>query len=329
MAKQIVLSGMRPTGKLHLGHLFGALENWKALQEEYECFFMVADWHALMSEYKHTQALRENSIDNVLDWIACGIAPERSAVFVQSDVPEHLELYMLFSVITPLGLLERCPTYKEQLREIKGRDLHTYGFLGYPVLQAADIMLYRGEKVPVGEDQLPHLELTRQIVRKFNHLYGKDFFPEPQALLTRTKRLLGLDGRKMSKSYGNFIALCDEPALIRRKVQGMFTDPARIKASDPGHPDTCNVHSYYGLIAPARQKEINQLCRRAEIGCTDCKKDLAERLIAFLEPLREKRARLSKNKNTVNDILAEGKKRARAIAASTVRDVRKIVGYGI
>jgi len=266
--KKRILSGMRPTGKLHLGHLVGALDNWKKLQDEYHCFFMVADLHALMSEYEHPHNLQENIIDNVVDWIACGVSPEKSTIFVQSQVREHLELFYFFSLITPLGLLERCPTYKEQLREIVGRDLSTYGFLGYPVLQAADILLYKAQAVPVGEDQLPHLELTRQIARKFNNLYKTELFPEPQALLTEVKRLLGLDGRKMSKSYGNFIALSDDADSLAKKVKNMFTDPLRIKVSDIGHPQKCVVFSYYNMLFSQNSREVCQSCESASVGCT-------------------------------------------------------------
>jgi len=316
---------MRPTGKLHLGHLVGALDNWVKLQDEYECFFMIADWHALMSEYENPKDLKENILDNVIDWIVCGIDPKKSTIFIQSRVKEHLELHMLFSIITPLGLLERCPTYKEQLREMKNRDLHTYGFLGYPVLQAADILIYKAEAVPVGEDQLPHLELTRQIVRKFNHLYKKDFFPEPKAILTKETRLQGLDARKMSKSYNNYIALSEEPEVIRKKVGNMFTDPSRIKFSDPGHPDKCNVHSYYAVFAPQRKKEIDELCRKAKIGCTECKKQLAEILIQLLEPMQNRRSELIRDKPKIIDILAEGEKKARAAAQETVSEVKSLI----
>lgn len=320
-----ILSGMRPTGKLHLGHLVGALDNWIKLQDEYECLFMVADWHALMSEYENTQNLKENILDNVVDWLACGISPEKSTIFIQSHVKEHLELSMVFSVITPLGLLERCPTYKEQMREITNRDLSTYGFLGYPVLQAADILLYKAEAVPVGEDQLAHLELTRQIARKFNHIYKTEAFPDPRALLTKATRLLGLDGRKMSKSYDNYIALSEEPDVIRKKVMNMFTDPVRIKVTDPGHPDKCNVHSYYAIFAPEQKKEIDERCRKAEIGCTDCKKQLAEIIIKLLEPIQEKRTSLIKDKSKIFDILKQGEKKAGDIAMQTMADVRKII----
>lgn len=323
--KKRILSGMRPTGKLHLGHLVGALDNWVKLQDEYECLFMVADWHALMSEYENPTEIKENILDNVADWLACGVLPEESTIFIQSQVKEHLELYLFFSLFTPLGLLERCPTYKEQLREITNRELHTYGFLGYPVLQAADILLYKAEAVPVGEDQLPHLELTRQIARKFNHLYKKAFFPEPKAILTKEARLLGLDGRKMSKSYNNYIALSEEPEGISKKVQNMFTDPLRIKFTDPGHPDKCNVHSFYAIFAPERKKEIDALCRQAKIGCTDCKKELAQILIKFLEPIQEKRKKLLKDKSQIFDILKQGKVKAEQIAAKTISEVKELL----
>jgi len=316
---------MRPTGKLHLGHLVGALDNWKKLQDEYECFFMVADWHALMSEYEDPRALEENMLDNVVDWLACGVSPEKAAIFVQSEVKEHLELYMAFSVLTPLGLLERCPTYKEQLREITNRELHTYGFLGYPVLQAADILVYKAEVVPVGEDQLPHLELTRQISRKFNNIYKTECFPDPQGLLTRANRLLGLDGRKMSKSYNNYIGLSDEPEIIRKKVQTMFTDPARVRVTDLGHPDKCNVHSYYEVFAPGLKDEIADACRSAGIGCTDCKKKMAEILVAYLEPVQNKRKEILKDKGYVGKILEDGRKKASAVAEKTMQEVKSLI----
>jgi len=325
--KKRILSGMRPTGKLHLGHLVGALENWISLQEEHECLFMAADWHALMSEYEKPESLKENIIDNVVDWLACGIDPKKSIIFIQSEVREHLELHMIFSIITPLGLLERCPTYKEQLREVANRDLSTYGFLGYPVLQAADILLYKAESVPVGEDQLPHLELTRQIVRKFNRLYKVNLLPEPKALLTESNRLLGLDGRKMSKTYNNYIALSEEPQIIRKKVQNMFTDPSRIKITDPGHPQKCNVHNYYVVFAPERKKEIDGLCRQAKIGCTDCKKELAGILVKLLEPIQEKRSNLLKDKEKIFDILEQGRRKASAIASATILEVKKLINF--
>ncbi len=316
---------MRPTGRLHLGHLVGALSNWVKLQEEYDCFFMVADWHAMMSEYENPIGIKENIFDNVVDWLACGISPEKSTLFIQSEVKEHLELYMVFSLLTPLGWLERCPTYKEQLREVKNRDLKTYAFLGYPVLQAADILIYQAQAVPVGEDQLPHLELTREIARRFNSLYKKELFPEPKALLTAEARLLGLDGRKMSKSYNNFIALSEEKDSVRTKTQTMFTDPTRIKLSDPGHPEKCNVHSYYAVFAPERASQIDALCRKAEIGCTECKKELAEILIKFLEPIQQRRKDLLTNPKKILDILERGKQQAAEIARRTISEVKAVL----
>lgn len=325
MDKKRILSGMRPTGKLHLGHLVGALANWTKLQDEYDCFFMVADWHALMSEYENPTDLKANMLDNVIDWLACGVDPKKSTIFIQSHVPQHLELYFILSLVTPLGLLERCPTYKEQLREIANRDLKTYAFLGYPVLQAADILLYKANTVPVGEDQLPHLELTRQIVRKFNNLYKEECFPEPSALLTQTKRLMGLDGRKMSKSYNNYIALSEEPETIRKKVQGMFTDPQRIRLTDPGHPDKCNVYSYYGVFFPQMKVVAHQRCEESKIGCTECKKELAQCLINLLAPIQEKRQALQKDKKYIEEILTSGCLRATQAAQKTCLQVRGLL----
>jgi len=323
--KKRLLSGMRPTGKLHLGHLVGALQNWVKLQEEYECFFMVADWHALMSEYEDSSHIREYSLDNVADWISCGLDPKKSTIFIQSEVPEHLDLYMFLSCLTPLGWLERCPTYKEQLQEIKTRDLHTFAFLGYPVLQAADILLYKSSAVPVGNDQLPHLEICREIARRFNHLYKKQLFPEPQSLLTEVPRLLGLDGRKMSKSYNNTVDLSDSPSVIKTKIASMITDPKRIKKTDPGHPEVCNVHSYYAVFAPEMKKEVEDWCRHARKGCIECKQILAQRLINILEPIQEKRHELLKDKNKLSDILSDGNQRAKKIAAQNLEEVKRTI----
>ncbi len=317
---------MRPTGRLHLGHLVGALNNWVSLQDAYECFFMVADWHALMSEYENVAVIRESVWDNIADWLAVGVDPEKSVIFIQSQVPEHLELTMIFSVLTPLGWLERCPTYKEQMREIKGRHIATYGFLGYPVLQAADIALYQAHVVPVGEDQLPHLELTREIVRRFNGLYKK-IFPEPKPLLTPVARLLGLDGRKMSKSYGNVVALSDPPDVIKKKVQGMFTDPKRIRKTDPGHPETCNVHSYYAVFFPDKEKEVAEDCRKAAVGCTECKKRLGEALCGMLAPVQERRSALLSDKDRLEAITEAGRRKARACAHATLEEVRATLGF--
>jgi len=325
MIKKRILSGMRPTGKLHLGHLAGALTNWIKLQDDYDCLFMVADWHALMSEYEKPDLLKANIMDNVIDWFACGIDPEKSTIFIQSQVPEHLELYFILSLITPLGLLERCPTYKEQLRQVVDRDLSTYAFLGYPVLQAADILLYKADSVPVGEDQLPHLELSRQIVRKFNHLYKTTCFVEPGALLTQTTRLLGLDGRKMSKSYNNYIALSDTPEVIRKKVQGMFTDPERIRVTDCGHPDQCSVFSYYTAFSPQLKNQIHERCLKAKIGCTECKKELAVLITNLLAPIQERREFFQKDKQKIQEILSAGRLKASLLAKKTIAQVRGLL----
>ena len=326
MTKKRILSGMRPTGPLHLGHLLGALNKWVELQKEHECLFMVADWHALMSEYGDPKSIQDNILNCVVDWISCGIDPKRSAIFVQSQVTEHLELAMVLSDITPLSWLERCPTYKEQLREIKGRDLATYGFLGYPVLQAADIILYKANAVPVGEDQLPHLELTREIVRRFHHLYKKKIFPEPEPILTKTARLLGIDNRKMSKSFDNYIALSDSPDVICKKVARMITDPARQKKTDPGHPDICNVFSYYNVFGSGLTDKIHKDCTSASIGCTDDKGRLADILIEHLKGIQTKRKKLLQDKAELNKILADGTERARSIASKTLAEVKKLVG---
>ena len=322
--RQRVLSGMRPTGQLHFGHLVGALENWKRLQDEYDCFFMVADYHALMSEYEHPERIHEWSVDNVIDWLACGIDPKRSVIFRQSDVPEHAELFTMLSIITPLGWVERVPTYKEQLREIEGRDLATYGFLGYPVLQAADILLYKAHAVPVGEDQLPHLELTREIVRRLHALLKTDIFPEPKALLTEAPKLLGTDGRKMSKSYGNTINLSESADMIRATAQKMFTDPLRIKMTDPGHPEQCNVCNYWRLFSPGESARVWEECRTATRGCVQNKRELGERLIELTEPFRKGRVTVSRK--DVERILQDGAAKAQAVARETIGQVKRAFG---
>ncbi|MDD5669427.1 MAG: tryptophan--tRNA ligase [Candidatus Omnitrophica bacterium] len=329
MNRKRILSGMRPTGKLHLGHLVGTLENWMVLQSEYECFFMVADWHALMGEYEHPEKLSEFAVDNVIDWLSVGIDPDKSHIFIQSEIPAHLELSMIFSCLTPLGWLERCPTYKEQLREVKTRDLSTYAFLGYPVLQAADILLYKAENVPVGEDQLPHLELTREIGRRFNGMYKKEIFPDPKALLTSTPRLPGLDGRKMSKSYNNTINISDSQDEIMNKVRMMITDPQRIKLSDPGHPDICTVFSYYSSFIPSLKSSARDWCENAGIGCTECKKRLAAGLIEKLSPFHATREHLIKDPSTIRMILDRGRDRASAVASATMAEVKKTMGISV
>ena len=320
-----ILSGMRPTGKLHLGHLVGALNNWVGLQDDYQCFYMIADWHALMSEYENPRDIQVYAYDMAKDFIASGLDPNRCTIFIQSQVPQHLELAMILSDLTPLAWVERCPTYKEQLRELKGREITTYGFLGYPVLQAADIAIYKANAVPVGIDQLPHLELTREIVRRFNTLYKKNVFPEPEPILTRTPKLLGLDNRKMSKSYGNFIALSDAPETIEKKVSQMITDPARIHIKDKGHPSICTVFNYltnFGDDAISAQNKI--LCESASMGCTACKKNLAKILIENLAPIREKRELLTESK--IKEILRKGAKEASDFAARTMDEVKSMVG---
>jgi len=328
MAEQRILSGMRPTGRLHLGNLVGALLNWRALQDEYQCYFMVADFHALMSEYADPRALFDNTREVVMDWVSCGLDPERSVIFRQSDVPGHAELHLVLSCYTPLGWLERCPTYKEQLKQITNRDLRNYAFLGYPCLQAADIILYKAHCVPVGDDQLPHLELTREIVRRFNGLVGKEVFPEPQAKLTQAARLLGTDRRKMSKSYGNQIDIADDAETIRKKVMSMITDPKRVRRDDPGHPDECNVCEYYKVFCPTDVAEVERKCRAAEWGCTDCKAALGEVLVIFLSEPREKRRALESDPGAVERILADGADRANAFARKTMEEVYSLTGLG-
>lgn len=328
MIKKRILSGMRPTGRLHLGHLVGALNNWVKLQDSYQCFYMVADWHALMSEYEDPKDMKDNSYEMVRDFIASGLDPEKSVIFVQSHVPEHLELAMVFSDITPLAWVERCPTYKEQLREIKGRELTTYGFLGYPVLQAADIAVYKADAVPVGVDQVPHLELTREIIRRFNTLYKNKVFPEPEPILTKTPKLLGLDNRKMSKSYANFIALSDTPEVVIKKVNRMITDPERIKLKDRGHPDICNVFSYFSIFTPPEVRaNVKDWCEAATRGCTECKSNLATVLIDYLEPIRQRRNHLSDS--VIEDIIDQGAERARKAASETMEEVKRVIKLAI
>jgi tryptophanyl-tRNA synthetase len=320
-AKKRVLSGMRPTGKLHVGHLVGALENWVKLQDQYQCFYFVADWHALTTHYADTSGVIENTFQMVTDWLAAGLDPGKATFFVQSRVLEHAELHLLFSMVTPLGWLERVPTYKEQREQIRDRDLGTYGFLGYPVLQAADILIYKAHCVPVGEDQVPHVELTREVARRFNTAYKK-VFPEPEALLTPTPRVPGLDGRRMSKSYGNTIELGDSPDTIRQKVSTMLTDPQRVRRSDPGRPEICPVFSYHRRYSPADiVAQVDADCRTAQVGCVDCKALMASHLITALEPIRERRRLYEDKPEQVWDILVDGSKKAQRVARATMRQV--------
>jgi tryptophanyl-tRNA synthetase len=324
-----VLSGMRSTGKLHLGNYVGALDNWVRMQDEYECFFMVADWHALTTDYADTSRIKANSLEVVLDWLAAGLDPEKSVIFVQSHVPAHAELHLLFSMITPLGWLERVPTYKEQRENIKDKDLGTYGFLGYPVLQSADILIYKADVVPVGEDQVAHVELTREIARRFNGLYG-EVFPEPQSLLTPAPKLPGTDGRKMSKSYGNTILLTDPEPVVRQKLKTMVTDPARVRRSDPGNPDVCPVGDLHKIFSDrATMDKVNDGCRSAGIGCIECKSWAADALVQLLSPMQERRKKFEENPRLAWDILEAGTHRARKASAETMEDVRAAMGMSL
>ncbi len=378
-----ILSGMRPTGKLHLGNLVGALQNWIKLQDVYDSFHFVADWHMLTTGYENTVDLRQDTWEMVADWLACGLDPAKSTFFVQSRLPEHAELHLLFSMVTPLGWLERVPTYKEQLENITDHDINTYGFLGYPLLQAADILMYKANAVPVGEDQVPHVELTREVARRFNQAFGQlklkkrsaqewaawatgirnlgrppdakaeefirknylrasldvraeylnrdvgtlePIFPEPDALLTASARLPGSDGRKMSKSYANAIFLTDTPETVSKKLAAYMTDPARQRRSDPGDPDVCPVFDLHKIFSPAEDvARVNVECRKAEIGCVDCKKLSAKNLNAFLAPIHERRKPLEQNPQTVWDVLEAGTAKARVVAQATMAEVRKAV----
>ena len=320
-----VLSGMRPTGKLHLGNFVGALQNWVGMQDQYECFFCVVDWHALTTDYADTSRVKENSLEVAFDWLAAGLDPEKSVLFFQSHVPEHAELHLLLSMITPLGWLERVPTYKEQRENIKDKDLGTYGFLGYPLLQAADILVYKADCVPVGEDQVAHVELTREIARRFNGFYGsgKPVFPEPQSLLTPAAKLPGTDGRKMSKSYGNTIMLADPEPVIRQKLKTMVTDPARVRRSDPGNPDLCPVGDLHKIFSSKETiAKVDVGCRTAGIGCIECKSWAADSLVQLLNPIQERRKKFEQNPRLAWDILEAGSHRARQAAAETMQDVR-------
>ena len=362
-SKKRVLSGMRSTGKLHLGNYVGALENWVRMQEQYDCFFCVADWHALTTDYADTSRLKENTVDVLLDWLAAGLDPAKCVMFIQSHVPAHAELHLLLSMITPLGWLERVPTYKEQKENIKGKDLDTYGFLGYPVLQSADILIYKADFVPVGEDQVAHVELTREIARRFNAFYAfaqpvvtetngltpqqrellissgteitpdtdyifpRTVFPEPQSLLTPAPRLPGTDGRKMSKSYDNAVMLTDPEAVVRQKLKTMVTDPARVRRTDPGNPDVCPVGDLHKIFSnPETMAKVNEGCRSAGIGCIECKSWVADALVKILNPMQERRRKYEDNPRLAWDILEAGSARAREVAGGTMDEVRKAMG---
>ncbi len=320
MPKQRVLSGMQPSGLLHLGNLMGALDNWRKLQDQYECYYFIADWHALTTNYADTSNIRAFRREMVIDWLAAGLDPEKSVLFQQSLVPEHAVLHVLLSMSTPLPWLERVPTYKEKMDQIQDREMNTYGFLGYPVLQAADILIYKAHFVPVGIDQLPHLELTREICRRFDQLYGA-VFPEPQPLMTEYPKLPGTDGRKMSKSYNNCLYLSDTPEVITKKVMQMITDPARIRRQDPGNPDICPLFALDRIFAPKEWCDyVNVECRRAGIGCVDDKKELLKHLLAYLKPIQERRKELAAQPEKITGIIREGSRKARVIAAATLAE---------
>ena len=324
-SKPRTVSGMRPTGPLHLGHYFGVLKNWVELQHTEEAYFFVADWHALTSDYADPSKVRRNIHEMVKDWVGAGLNPEKCVIFRQSHV-KHAELSLLLSMITPVSWLERNPTYKEQQQQISNKDLGNAGFLCYPVLMAADILMYRPHGVPVGEDQLPHMELTREIARRFNNFYG-ELFPEPQAMLTPAAKCPGLDGRKMSKSYNNGIFLSDSMDDITEKVRGMFTDKARLRRSDPGNPDVCNLYPYHVLLSsPEEQAQIRQGCTCAQLGCVDCKKIFLKNLAVFLGPLQERRNAVEAKPGAVEEILERGNERARAFAEQTMELAREKMG---
>jgi tryptophanyl-tRNA synthetase len=391
-----VLSGMRPTGSLHLGHYHGVLKNWARLQSEYPCLFFVADWHALTTDYDAPQAIEKNSWDMVIDWLAAGIDPQQSILFIQSQIPEHAELHLLLSMIVPLGWLERVPTYKDQQEKLTDKDLSTYGFLGYPLLQSADILIYRAKYVPVGEDQVPHVEFTRDVARRFNHLYGREpgfedkakaavkkmgskkarlfnelrtrfleqgeqqalekaramlgeqqnlsrgdrerlfghlegggkkILAEPEALLTEASRMLGVDGQKMSKSYGNSISLREDPGSVEKKIRTMPTDPARVKRTDPGNPEKCPVWSLHQIYSDAARKQwVIEGCTSAGIGCLDCKQPVIDAVLAELAPMRERAQAYLDDPTLVKNIVADGNQKARKLAVETMRDVREAMG---
>ncbi len=324
-ARKRVLSGMRPTGKLHLGNYMGALYNWLQLQHKYECYFFIADWHALTTDYADTSNLRQNTLDVALDWLGAGLDPETCVLFVQSHVPQHAEMHLLFSMITPLGWLERVPTYKEQQENLTGKDLTTYGFLGYPLLQSADILIYQADFVPVGQDQVAHVELTREVARRFHQFYPAQpaVLPEPQVLLTPSPKLPGTDGRKMSKSYGNTILLTDPEPIVRQKMKTMVTDPARIRRTDVGNPDVCPVFDLHKVFSTAEtQQKSREGCTTAGIGCIECKGWAADGIVRYIAPMQERRAALAAKPRQVWDVLHAGAERARKRAEATMQQVR-------
>ena len=323
--KKIMLTGFRPTGNLHIGHLHGNIMNMIEHQSEYDNFFFMVDWHALSTEYQNPRNIKSNVIECVTDLIALGLDPDQTNLYRQSDIPEISELYLYLAMITPLSWLERCPTYKEQIKEIKSKDLSTMGFLSYPVLMAADILIVNADIVPVGEDQLPHLELTREIARRFNNLYG-NYFNEPVEMLSKATRVPGIDGRKMSKSYNNAIFLSDDFQTIKKKVRQMVTDPGRIHPTDPGNPDICNVYEFHKIYKEKDIKEVEERCKKGKIGCTACKDEIAMAIFDSLKDFQEKRLELEKNIDRIYDILENSKKKVQKIAGKTITSVRKKMG---
>lgn len=320
--KKRIVSGMRPTGPLHLGNYHGALRNWISMQETHDCFFFIADWHALTSNYEDPGDISGFNRQMIIDWLSAGLSPEKSTLFVQSHIKEHAELFLILSMITPTPWLERNPTYKDQIAQLTNKDLSTFGFLGYPVLQAADIIIYKAQGVPVGIDQAAHIEITREIARRFNYLYG-NVFPEPETILTEMAKILGTDRRKMSKSYHNAIYLSDTPEAIMNTVLKMVTDPQRARKSDPGNPDVCNVFEFHKLYSPeATVSAVNEECRSAQIGCVECKKKMAKNLIDALAPIREKNQYYSDHPEIIDEVLDSGDKRASTVAQETMKEVR-------
>jgi tryptophanyl-tRNA synthetase len=327
MTKERILSGMQSSGKLHLGNLVGALSNWVRLQDSYDCYYFIADWHSLTTGYADTSAIKESTRDILVNFLAAGLDPEKCTIFIQSRIPEHAELHLLLSMITPLGWLERVPTYKEKQQELKDRDLSTYGFLGYPLLMTADIIIYRAKYVPVGIDQVPHLEISREITRRFNSLY-KEIFPEPEPLLTEFPKVVGVDGRKMSKSYDNAIYLSDTPQVVEQKIRTMVTDPARVKKTDPGNPELSPVYQLHKIFSSKEEVEkVTDGCRTAGIGCIECKQILIRNVFRVMEPIWAKRQELLNNPDTLHGIVEQGTAKAKKVVGETMQLVREAIGF--
>ena len=323
--KERIFSGMQPSGRFHLGNYMGALENWVRLQNDYECFFSIVDLHSLTSSYADTSQLQENIKQMAIDWLSAGLDPEKNVIFVQSHVKEHAELCLLLGMSTPLSWLERVPSFKDKIQQLseQGKDLKTYGFLGYPVLMAADIMLYKATRVPVGEDQAAHLELTREMVRRFNSLCHVNLFPEPQAVYSKSKVLPGIDGRKMSKSYGNTIPFGASPEELQAKINMMITDPKRIRKTDKGNPDVCIVYTFQKVFNEAEAPQIEAQCRAGEIGCVKCKKCLGEKMNALLADIHLRRQELEKKPDYIKEVLDNGAKKAQAVASANMAEIKK------